>query len=440
MLTLLGMNHRSAPLDLRERACFAEADIPGALRRILDRTGAKEALILATCNRVEILTRSEEGESMSGALRAFLAEERGVDDATIDRHAYVHEGLAAARHVFSVACGLDSMVLGEPQILGQLKQAYAVARDAGTTGPVLDRLLQQGLSAAKRVRTSTGISRHAVSVAYAATMLARSIFENLEGRSALLLGAGKMTELAARHLASHGVSDLTVTNRTYARACTLAEALSGSAVPWDEFPSELRRVDIVLTGTAATQPVLTKAHVKTALRGRRGRPLFIVDIAVPRDVEPAVHDLEGVYLYDVDDLQGVVDAGLAERRRAAEEARRMLEGEVEAFERWRQTFDLGPTIAALHDHLHHIGRGEVERYGRRLSGMSEEQQAVVHELTRTLIQKILHTPIRALKSAAERGEAVRRAALYREIFGLDDEDDRAEGSGPTHLIHGGKDG
>jgi len=448
MLTLIGMNHRSAALELRERACFAEADIPAALTRLRASTSAREALILATCNRVEILTRAHDAPSMVGELRAFLAAERGLDPATIDRHVYVHEGLSAVRHVFSVACGLDSMVLGEPQILGQLKRAYALARESDATGPVLDRLMQHALSAAKRVRTETGISRHAVSIAYAAVHLARTIFDGLEGRSALLLGAGKMTELAARHLVSQGVSDLTVTNRTYARAETLAASLGGIAVPWDAFTGELTRVDIVLTGTAAASPVLTKAQVKEALKGRRGRPLFIVDVAVPRDVEPAVHDLPGVYLYDIDDLQGAVDAGLEERRRAATEARRMLEVEVVGFDRWRQSVELAPTISALYEHLHHMGHVEVERYGRKLQALAPEQRAVVLELTRAVIQKVLHTPVASLKAAALRGEAGARAALYREIFGLDHPPHPAPhavevehpeaGFGPTHAISGGK--
>jgi glutamyl-tRNA reductase len=447
MLTLVGMNHRSASLELREKACFAEDDVPAALTRIRESTSADEALILATCNRVEILTRAKDGASTAKEIRAFLVRERGIDDLTIDRHVYVHEGLHAVRHVFSVACGLDSMVLGEPQILGQLKRAYAVAQECGATGPVLDRLLQHALSSAKRVRTSTGISRHAVSVAYAAANLARTIFERLEGRSALLLGAGKMTELAAKHLASQGVSDLTVTNRTFARAETLAASLGGKAIPWDAFAGELTRVDIVLTGTAATTPVLTKEQVRQALRSRRGRPLFIVDIAVPRDVEPAVHDLPGVYLYDVDDLQGIVDEGLEERRLAAEQARQMLDVEVVTFDRWRQSADLAPTIAALYEHLHHVGHVEIERFSRRLGTLTPEQRDIVTDLARSLIQKVLHTPIVSLKAAAERGDAGPRAALYREIFGLGagrshaspEKADEAQGSGPTHAISGGKD-
>ena len=443
MLSLIGMNHRSAPLDLRERACFPEDALPQALGRLLASGTATEALILATCNRVEILARAKDGASIARELQLFLASERGLDPGVLDRHLYVHEGLHAARHVFAVACGLDSMILGEPQILGQVKKAYAVARAAGATGPMLDRLLQHALAASKRVRTATGISRHAVSVAYAAANLARTIFERLEGRSVLLLGAGKMTELAARHLATQGVADLAVTNRTYSRAEDLASALAGTAVPWDALPRELARVDIVVTGTAAAHPVLTKTQLREAMRARRGRPLFIVDIAVPRDVEPAAGELDGLYLYDVDDLQDVVDAGLGERRRAAVEAGRMLDTEVLAFDRWRQSIELAPTIAALSDRLHQMSRVELERFGRRLATLSPEQRAIVADLARSIIQKVLHTPIVSLKSAAERGEAAVRVALYREIFGLDaelpdGEDAADEAFGPTHLIQGGK--
>jgi glutamyl-tRNA reductase len=434
MPTLVGMNHRSAPLDLRERAAFAEAEIPEALARLRESCGPIEAVILSTCNRTEILSRGDEGAPTAAHLRAFLAASRGIDGETVERHVYVHEGTAAVRHLFSVACGLDSMVLGEPQILGQLKRAYAIAQASGATGPVVDRLVQHALAAAKRIRRATGISRHAVSIASAAAHLARTIFDDLHGRSALLLGAGKMTELAARHLAASGVADVTVTNRTYARAETLAASLDGRAVPWDAYEPELARVDIVLTGTAAAAPVLTKAQVRRALASRRGRPLFIVDIAVPRDVEPSVHELPGVYLYDVDDLQESVDSGLTQRRRAAEEARRLLDVEVASFDRWRQGFDLAPTIAALYDHLHGVGQDEIERYAHRLASLTPEQRAVVLDLTRSLIQKVLHVPVTSLKSAAQRGEAGARAALYREIFGID-----PEGRPPLRAIQGGKD-
>ena len=439
MITLVGMNHASAPLDLRERACFAEGEIEGALSRLRAIEGIAEAMILATCNRVEILARGDDPARVAVKVRAFLAAERGIDEALLERHAYVHAGPAAARHVFGVVCGLDSMILGEPQIQGQVKRAYETARRCQATGPVLDRLVQHALSAAKRTRSSTGISRHAVSVAYAAAKLARSLFDDLTGRKALLLGAGKMTELAARHLVGQGVPSLTIANRTYARASTLAASLSGTAISWDDVPQALERVDIVLTGTAAAVPVLTRETVRRALAARRGRPLLIVDIAVPRDVEPETNTLEGVYLYDVDDLQDIVDEGLGERRRAAEEARRLLEIEVVAFDRWRQVADLAPTISALYERLHGMERDEIARFSRRLASFGEAERATVEELLRALVQKILHRPTLTLKAAADRGEAARFAALYREIFGLDADASREEGSGPQRLIRGGKD-
>ncbi|MBZ5639426.1 MAG: glutamyl-tRNA reductase, partial [Acidobacteriia bacterium] len=313
------------------------------------------------------------------------------------------------------------MVLGEPQILGQVKRAYEVAREAGTTGAVLDHLLQQGLAAAKRVRTQTGISRHAVSIAFAAVELAKKIFGDLRGRSALLLGAGKMTELAARHLVSNGVSRIVVANRTYSRAAALAERFLGEAVNWDEGLVFLERVDIVVTGTAAAEPVLTKAIVQKAARARRRGPLFLIDIAVPRDVAPDVNDLDNVYVYDIDDLQGVVDSNLEERRREAELAATMIEGEVESFARWRQSLDLAPTITALRERLHGIGRSEIERFRRKLGALSDEQRQAVEELTRGVVQKILHHPIRHLKGCASEGSGSDVAGLYRRIFDIPDD-------------------
>ncbi len=418
MLTLLGLNHRSAPVDLRERLAFQEEELPDLLRRLVREPGVTEAMILSTCNRVELLARTDPSLEGARVAREFLARERGVRGEEIERHSYTLQGLDSVRHVFHVASGLDSMVLGEPQILGQVKDAYALARDAGTSGPVLDHLMQRCLATAKRVRTETGISRNAVSVSFAAVTLARKIFGELDGRSALLLGAGKMTELAARHLVGNGVGHVTVTNRTFSRAVALAQEIGGEAVPWDDRLAQFEHVDIVITGTAALEPVVLKAHIQKAMRARHGRPLFLVDIAVPRDVEPAVNDVDNVYLYDIDDLQGVVDTNLEERRRAADQARRMIDDEVGAFARWRQTQEVVPAIAALQEHLHRVGRDEIERFRRKLSTFNEDQHQTVEELTRAVIQKILHPAIRSLKASAERGEAAGRTSLYREIFGF----------------------
>jgi glutamyl-tRNA reductase len=451
MLVLVGLNHRSAPLAVREKLGFSEAELPLAVERLVTGDPVEEGIILSTCNRVEVVARAKDRQAAAAAVKEFLAREHGVSIEEVDRFTYELAGNEVVRHLFRVVSGLDSMVLGEPQILGQVKRAYEVAREAGTTGAVLDRLLQQGLSAAKHVRTETGISRHAVSIAFAAVELAKKIFGDLGGLAALLLGAGKMTELAARHLVSNGVSRIVVANRTYSRAQALAERFAGEAVNWEEGFSYLARVDIVVTGTAAAEPVLTKAIVQKAARARRSRPLFLIDIAVPRDVAPDVNDLDNVYVYDIDDLQGVVDANLEERRREAGLAAAMIENEVDSFARWRQSLDLAPTITALRERLHGIGKAEIERFRRKLGPLSDEQRQTVEELTRAVVQKILHHPIRHLKGSASEGGGSEVAGLYRRIFDIpDDLKSRADADrsspaaaptgGPGSSASGGNDG
>jgi len=418
VLVLLGMNHRSAPLPVREKAGFSEHELESVLPRLAGSGPFREAMVLSTCNRVEVLVRAEDGPGAAGALKDFLAEAKGFEVADLDKYGYTYQGLDAVRHLFAVASGLDSMVLGEPQILGQVKRAYALARTAGTTGSIVEHVMQHCLAAAKKVRSETGISRHAVSVAFAAVTLARQIFGELSGRTVLLLGAGKMTELAARHLVGSGASRIVVANRTYTRALQLAESFGGAAVNWDEVPSAMQRADLVVTGTAAAQPVVTKADVQHVLAGRRGRPLFIIDIAVPRDVEPSVNTLDGVYLYDIDDLQQVVDANLEERKRAAEDARHRIDEEVATFERWMQSLEVTPTIVSLRRSFQEVGEKEIERHRRRLAGLSEDQQHAVEELTRGVVNKLLHAPLRHLKEAASAGRANAVAKTYREIFAL----------------------
>jgi glutamyl-tRNA reductase len=451
VLILLGLNHRSAPVAVRERVAFEEADLPAALTRVTAGGVRREALILSTCNRVEILMEAEERAAAIADLEAFLARERGLTPEEIARYTYHHVGQSAARHLFRVASGLESMILGEPQILGQVRRAYHTARVSGSTGPVIDHLLQHGLAAAKRIRTETGISRHAVSVAFAAVVLARKIFGELRGRSVLLLGAGKMTELAARHLTSSGVARVVVVNRTYDAAVLLAGRLNGEAVNWDDAVSQLAHVDVVVTGTAAPEPVVKVEHVQRAMRARRNRPLFFIDLAVPRDVEPEVNDLDNVYLYDIDDLQGVVDTNLEERKKEAEKAGVLIDREVELFERWRQSLEVAPTIQALRESLHDLRRREIDRFRRRIGPLDPKQEGAVDALTHAIVQKILHLPIRHLKASAEAGRAAGCASLYREIFpigsrdgGDDTEDADADGaeagSGPQGIVRGGEDG
>jgi glutamyl-tRNA reductase len=416
MLVLLGTNHRSAPLDVRERMAISDAQLVDKLPRLTTMDGVREAVILSTCNRVELLVEAESADRGLRALRAFLEQSRGVTAEVLDRYGYHHFGRDAVRHLFRVASGLDSMILGEPQITGQVKQAYRCAREAGTTGAVLERLLQHALSAAKRVRTETGVSRNAVSVASVAVELARQIFGSFAGRSALVLGAGKMAALVATHLRAQGVARIVVSSRSYQRAARLASRCGGIAANWDEMGHHLAMVDIVVSGTAAMELVLTLADVRGVLRVRRGQPLFIIDIAVPRDVDPRVNELDNVYVYDVDDLQGVVDAHLEARSHAAASAAELIEREVETFEQWVQSLAVAPTIVALRESLLALGERELERFRRRLEPMNPQQQQAVHELVRAVIQKILHRPIRHLKASAGHEEGARSARLFREVF------------------------
>jgi glutamyl-tRNA reductase len=452
MLLIVGCNHRSAPLALRERLAFSEEELPAVLARVVEGVPVAEALLLSTCNRVELLVRGD-GEDVAGLVEAalgFLARERGLAVDELRRHGYQLTGREAVRHLFSVATGLDSMVLGEPQILGQVKQAYRIARRAGTTGAVLEKLLQLSLSTAKRIRNETGISRHAVSVAFAAVSLARQIFGELRGRTALVLGAGKMGELVARHLVSQQVDRIWFAGRTFGRAVSAAERFGGFPLEWQAALESLRAVDIVVCCTGASQPVLDKAGVQAALRGRHGQPLLLVDIAVPRDVDPAVNGLDDVYLYDIDGLQAVTSANLAERQQAAQAAHRAIASEVEKFSRWTRALEATPTIIALRDRLSALGERELERHANRLASLSPDERLGVDALLRGVIRKVLHRPLVHLRRTVEQGNAEECIALYRRIFGLDDapgDDASAAGrlsgeegppSGPRRLLRGGR--
>ena len=456
MLVLVGVNHQSASVDVRERLAFAEADLQGALERLTASPSIDEAMILSTCNRVEILARADDARRGLREVLAFLTRERGVDPAELAACTYHYLDRDAARHLYRVAAGLDSMVLGEPQILGQVKQAYAAARDAGTVGTILEHLLQRGLASAKKVRTRTGISRHAVSIAYAAVELARRIFGDLGGKSALLLGAGKMGALVATHLANNGVDSVHVASRTFQRSQQLADDIGGHAVRWDDAFGMLDTVDIVVSGTGAPGIILDAATVKRHVRARRSRSLFLIDIAVPRDIDPRVNKLEHVYLYDIDDLQGVVEDNIAERRRQADQASAMIDEEIEAFDLWVESLKIAPTIVALRESLLGLCEQEFERQRRHLGTLDDEQTEGVRRAMRGLMQKILHRPIIHLKGSAARGDLQRVSSLYREIFGIDpphvdgdderpgdhggreDDDTRTPSTGPMHLLRGGK--
>jgi glutamyl-tRNA reductase len=426
LLFVAGMNHRTAPVAMREQLALEEEKIREILADLSGRGLLQEVMILSTCNRVEVYgVAAVPGEARSQAF-SQLGSHRGVAWRELEPLLYTATGDEAALHAFRVAASLDSMVLGEPQILGQVKDAFALAQSAGTAGPVLHALMSQAFSAAKRVRSETLVGRLAVSISYAAVELARRIFEGLEGKAVLLVGAGEMSELAARHLIDHGALPIYVANRTWSRAEELARGLGGVPVPFDQLEATLARVDIVITSTAAPEPVVTAAQVRAALHARRGRPLFFIDIAVPRNVEPAVNDLEGAFCYDIDDLRAVVESNLKERQREAQRAQALLEREVDKFVGRLQQLEVVPTIVSLREKLEAIRRAELERALARLPGAAEDTRRVMDALSQAIVNKVLHAPMVKLKDSSRAGHGRRWTEMISELFGL-----RGSGPGPS---------
>ena len=426
LLFVAGMNHRTAPVAMREQLALEEEKIREILADLSGRGLLQEVMILSTCNRVEVYgVAAVPGEARSQAF-SQLGSHRGVAWRELEPLLYTATGDEAALHAFRVAASLDSMVLGEPQILGQVKDAFALAQSAGTAGPVLHALMSQAFSAAKRVRSETLVGRLAVSISYAAVELARRIFEGLEGKAVLLVGAGEMSELAARHLIDHGALPIYVANRTWSRAEELARGLGGVPVPFDQLEATLARVDIVITSTAAPEPVVTAAQVRAALHARRGRPLFFIDIAVPRNVEPAVNDLEGAFCYDIDDLRAVVESNLKERQREAQRAQALLKREVDKFVGRLQQLEVVPTIVSLREKLEAIRRAELERALARLPGAAEDTRRVMDALSQAIVNKVLHAPMVKLKDSSRAGHGRRWTEMISELFGL-----RGSGPGPS---------
>lgn len=417
---LLGVNHKTAPVHLRERLAFSKDEILPALTSLVDRATIDEALIVSTCNRVEILATVETVEHGYSRIVEFLGEHRDVDPASLREHLYTHFDRAAVSHIFRVASSLDSLVVGEPQILGQVREAYQSGLDAGTVGRRLSPLMQSALATAKRVRTETAIGENAVSVSFVAVELGRKIFGSLRGKSALLVGAGEMAELAATHLLDNGATNLVVVNRTIERATELAERFNGSARPFDKLGEALEQVDIVICSTGATEFVLGPSHFKRALEARRNRPFFLIDISVPRQIDPASSELENVYLFDMDDLQRVVESNLREREREARVAETIVDDEVAKFLTRLRTNDIGPTVAELKDRLNEVAVGEFTRLRKRLGGLSPDQEElIVSLLLPSIINKISHPIISHMRdSAAEETEHVETVSIWKRIFRL----------------------
>jgi glutamyl-tRNA reductase len=400
-LLVVGINHRTAPVEVRERVVFDPAHIPEALRELNALPHVTESVILSTCNRTELYCVTDANSEAD--LGPWLERYHRLGS-SIHHCMYKHGGPAAVSHVFSVASGLDSMVLGEPQILGQLKDAYRVAQESGTTGPALNRLFQAAFSVAKRVRTETQIGANAVSVASAAVAMAKNVFASFENRTALLVGAGETIALAARHLHAAGLRRMIVANRSIERARELAAEFHGYAIGLDEIPTHLRDADIVIASTASPMPVITRDAAEDALRARKRRPIFMVDIAVPRDIEAGVAELEDVYLFTIDDLQSVVNENMESRKQAAREANQLIDGEVEKFEQALRTRDAAPTIRKLREEAEKTRRQTLEQAQKMLAhGRSPEE--ALEFLSATLTNRLIHAPSQRLRDAAETGDS-----------------------------------
>jgi glutamyl-tRNA reductase len=417
VIAVVGVSHRTAPLPVRESLAFPKERLAEVLRSLREVAGIAEAMVLSTCNRVELYARGD-GEAIQDVLHRFLCEFHGRSPEELHAFVYRLTEEEAVRHAFRVASSLDSMVIGEPQILGQVKEAYQLAEDAGTLGAFLNALRNRSLAAAKRARSETGIGKNAVSISYVAVELARKIFGDLKDRNVLLVGAGKMTELAARHLVRNGARASVLGGRTFARAEALAASLGGRAAPLESLREELRRADIVISGTGAAGLVIRREDVEAARRGRGSRPLFLIDIAVPRDIESSVSSLAGVFLYDLDDLKSVADANLRERQKQASTAEALVEREVREFLLWQKSLDVVPLLTALRGRAEEIRRSELDKARRRLGSLSPEQEQAIEAVTSAIVNKLLHAPTVELKQIARNGRSSEYVSLIRRLLGL----------------------
>ncbi|MBF0136111.1 MAG: glutamyl-tRNA reductase [Magnetococcus sp. DMHC-1] len=418
-IAVVGLNHQTAPVALRERVAFTAEALPASLAALVALDGVAEGVILSTCNRVEVYLTSREPETAIATVRTWLATTHQVETEQLSPHLYAFQDQLAIRHGYRVAASLDSLVVGEPQILGQMKQAYHDAAEVRATGPILNKFFHQAFRVAKRVRSETAIAENAVSVAYAAVALARKIFGSLEGKSCLLIGAGEMCELAARHLVSNGIAHVLVTNRTLQRAENLATAFGGHAFPLDKLADNLDRADIVISSTGSTAYLVDGPMVRAALKKRRQRPMFFIDIAVPRDLDPRIADVDSAFLYDMDDLNRIVEQNRQERHQATEAADRIIDAEVPVFAAWLDSLGVLPTIIALRQRLEGIRDAEVARVTAKWPGLTDPDRQRVEELARLLVNKILHAPVSRLRQLGARRDGDLFVDAARQIFDLD---------------------
>lgn len=419
---LLGLSHKTAPVEVRERLSISPAQLPRALRALRESGGAREVAILSTCNRTEIYAvgPADVGQKMERFASKIHVAHGGAPLKLCDwySHSYRNKDVTTARHLFRVASGVESLILGESEILGQVKKAREISQEQGALGGTLDELFRRAISCGKRARAETEIGRGAQSVGTAAVELSRQIFGSLKGRTVLILGAGKISSLTARALVASGAHEVIVANRTHERAQELAQTLcaqgaDAEATRWEELPKRLTEADIVIASTHAPHTVLSAAQVETAMRARRHRPLFLIDLAVPRDIEASAHEVDDVFLYDVDDLKNVVGSNRSQRESEVELVQRIIENEVDSWQKWQRSLDARPVMAALAGRGEEIREAELNLALSKLAHLSEEEKNVVRRLSQSLTGKILHAPLRHLRTAGESGsndvEAIQRA-------------------------------
>ena len=416
---IVGLNHKIADIEVREKLAFDGPKLLEGLMRFKELPEVQEAIILSTCNRVELYANVNDTGKASESIKTFLSAFHGIKRSSLDKALYMYDDIDAVKHIFRVASSLDSMIVGEPQILGQLKDAFELALEKKTTGILLNKLMKKSISVAKRVRTETRIAENAVSISFAAVELAKKIFTDLSERSFMLLGAGEMAELAARHLITNGVKEVMVANRTYKRACDLAQEFNGRPVKFEEFINEMVHADIIICSTGAPDYILMKNEMHKVMKERKQSQVFLIDISVPRNIDPEINELENVYLYNIDDLQGVVDENVSERQQEAEKAEKIVEDEIETFLKWQSSLDSVPTIKALRERAEEMKKEELDKLLNKVVGLGEKDREAIEYMATALMNKLIHPPTVALKDSSEDKESL--VALVRKLYGIDEE-------------------
>jgi len=419
-IVLIGVSHKTAPVEVRERLAFAQSRLPEALQQLVDRQQINEAVIVSTCNRVEIIAATaNRNEALASHLYDFLHQFHGCEPAIINQHCYHHTDLSAISHIFRVTSSLDSMVVGEPQITGQVKEAFQFAQQAGSVGHTLTRLMNRAFAVAKRIRNETGIGSSAVSISFVAVELARKVFDSLNGATVMLVGAGEMAELAAKHLLNCGAGKILIANRTYENAVALAEEMNGEPVRFDDFARRLGEADVVLSSTGAPHYLILAAHVKQALHARRNRPMLLVDISVPRNIDPAISHLDNVFVFDVDDLQSIAEANRAEREREAVRAEAIIIEEAERFAQGLAEGDVNAVIGAFLRDINAMALAELDRSRKRLGNLSNEQEEALRLMLNAIVNKFTQPVIKQLRDSDD-GHSPYLSA-WREMYHRDDE-------------------